>query len=106
MTLRGCRTGIDTRYRLLRRGRKRLRLGWHPSGLSVLPGEFGCEIIASEILCPGDSSCASLGFTPKDTGGEVIVQARDGEMFTLDTSTLLDFATSIPKDREPPSVLK
>jgi len=30
-----------------------------------------------------------------DTGGEVIAQAWDGEMFTLNTSTFLDFATSI-----------
>jgi len=31
----------------------------------------------------------------QDTGGEVIVQARNEEMCTLDTSTLFDFATSI-----------
>jgi hypothetical protein len=30
-----------------------------------------------------------------DTGGEVNVQAQDGEMFTLDTSMPLDFATGI-----------
>jgi hypothetical protein len=34
--------------------------------LSILLGEFGCKIVASEGVCPGNSSCASLGFTPKD----------------------------------------
>ncbi len=34
--------------------------------LSILPGEFGCKIVASEVVCPGNSSCASLAFTPKD----------------------------------------
>ena len=33
MTLRDGSTGIGTRYRLLRRGRKRLGLGWRPSVL-------------------------------------------------------------------------
>jgi len=35
-------------------------------GLSILPGEFGCEIVASEVVCPGNSSCASSAFTLLD----------------------------------------
>ena len=34
--------------------------------LSVLPGDFGCKIIASEILCSDNRSCALSSFTPKD----------------------------------------
>ena len=34
--------------------------------LSILPGDFGCKIVASEVVCPGNSFCASLAFTPKD----------------------------------------
>jgi hypothetical protein len=33
--------------------------------------------------------------TKVDTGGEVIVQAWNGEMFLLNRSMLFDFATSI-----------
>jgi hypothetical protein len=40
------------------------------------------------------------------TGGELIVQARDEEMFTLNTSTVSDFATSNPCLREAPAPMK
>ena len=69
---------------------------------SMLPGKFmiqdGLKAIyrrGSSRELSGDSLEKIWLMSTFYTGGEVIVRARNGEMFTLDTSTLFDFATSI-----------
>ena len=55
--------------------------------LSVLLGEFSSKIVASELLCPDNSSCLSLGFTPKDRE-PVLAVSSDGHSTEYRASTV------------------
>lgn len=65
------------------------------SRLSILPGESSGKVTVSESVWLGDDSGSSSGFTLLDTVGELVIQARDEEIFTLNASVFSDFANSI-----------